>query len=625
MRELSPKYAVAVSIISAVFAFLYLYTAGFGIFSSQTHRGFYLLFTYILCFLLYSPSAKQAKSKSPIILDAFLIGLTIISIIYWMTEYSEYAEFRVGLPNSWDTIWGLVLIFISLEVTRRVMGNTLAILGFIILAQLYFGPYLPWNFAHRGMTVTRIIEFNYSTMEGIFGTIVSVFATYVMPFVIFGIFLQKSGGGEFFIDLARALTGRVPGGPALIAVWGSAVFGSMSGSAVANVVATGSFTIPMMMRVGFKPEIAGAIEAAASTGGQFLPPIMGAGAFILAMITETPYSDVAIMAAIPALLYYFSLTSMVYFQAKKARIGGIRQEDLPKVGDVIRKGWYYASAIVAAVYLIVAGYSPPIVAFWLTIFVILCSFLRKETRLNFRKLFETLDSAGRTSLVVGSTVGTLGLVMGGITLSGLGVTFSELLLSASGGQIIITIFLVALIATIVGMGLPTAASYIVLAIIAAPALISLGVPKVYAHLLCFWLALTSNITPPVCVAAFAAASLSKADPMKTGIRACILGVFLYMVPFAFVYTPQITLLGYNLSDILSIVVTFLLATVALSASIQGWLFHILKPWERIVYFVSSILLIVPEIVTDLMGLAIFLLMAGRGYRKGKTSRQILVP
>jgi TRAP transporter 4TM/12TM fusion protein len=619
MRELNQRLAFIVQGASAIFALLYLYTAGFGIFSSQSHRGLYLLFTYVLCLILYPASKKAAQSRYGIAGDIVLIGLATVSLFYWITQYSEYAEFRVGLPDRGDTLWGAILILISLEVTRRVMGKTLAILGFIFVAQLYFGPYLPGIFAHKGMTITRIIEFNYSTMEGIFGTIVSVFATYVMPFLIFGAFLQRSGGGEFFIDLARSLTGHVPGGPALIAVWGSAIFGSMSGSPVANVVATGTFTIPMMIRVGFRPEFAGAVEAAASTGGQFLPPVMGAGAFILATLTETPYSQIVIMATVPALLYYISLTSMVYFRAKKMRIRGIEKKDLPRLSEVLRRGWYYAFTILVALYGIVEGYSPPVVAFGATVFVIACSMIRKQTRFTVKKFFVTLDAAGRSSLVVGSAVGTLGLVMGGITLSGLGVTFSQLLLSASGGSTLITIVLIALIATIVGMGLPTAASYIVLAILAAPSLISLGVPTVQAHLLCFWLALTSNLTPPVCVAAFAAASISKADPMKTGFHACILGLFLYMVPFAFVYTPQVMLIGGNGVEIFSIIASFLFATLSLAAAIQGWLFRRLGMGERLICLASAVLLITPEMVTDLIGFAILVLIMLKNYRFGRKS------
>jgi TRAP transporter 4TM/12TM fusion protein len=613
VRQLNKPLSLIANAVSALFALLYLYTAGFGIFSSESHRGLYLLFSFILCFLLYPTVRKAPYNRALFVVDGFLILLSTASIVYWMAEYAAYASERVALPNFWDTFWGVVLIAICLEATRRVMGYTLAIVGLLFLVQLYFGPYLPGAFAHKGMTVTRIVEFSYSTTEGIFGTVVSVFATYVMPFLVFGAFLQRSGGGEFFIDLAKALAGRIAGGPALIAVWGSAVFGSISGSPVANVVATGTFTIPMMKKSGFKPEVAGAVEAAASTGGQFLPPIMGAAAFILATLTETTYARICIMATVPALLYYFSLTSMVYFQAKRTGIEGLRKDELPTVFAVLRKGWYYALTIAIAVYLIVAGYSPPVTAFWATVFVTACSMLRRETRFTLIKAFETLNIGGRSALTVASTAGTLGLVMGGITLSGLGVTFSHVLLSLSGGSILTTIMLIMLISTIVGMGLPTTASYIVMAILAAPSLVLMGVPPVQAHMLCFWMSMTSNITPPVCVAAFAGASIAEADPMRTGLHACVLGAFLYLLPFAFVYTPEVMLIG-KLETILPIILSFTVATLALSAAVQGWLMRNLTLVERGLCLVSAVLLIIPEFFTDVAGLAMLVAVGVRAYR-----------
>jgi len=614
MRKLNRALSIAAKVISTFFGFFYLYTSGFGIFSSESHRGIYLLCTYILCLLYYPAYKKDPYNKLLSVVDGILIVLASISIVYWMAEYGNYASQRVAWPNRWDTIWGAVLIIVSLEVTRRVMGWVLATVGFAFVIQTYLGPYLPGVFSHQGMDFVRIIEFNYSTMEGIFGTILSVFATYVMPFLVFGAFLQKSGGGQFFIDLARAIAGRMAGGPALIAVFGSAVFGSMSGSPVANVVATGSFTIPMMKKAGFKAEFAGAVEAAASTGGQFLPPIMGAGAFILATFTETPYGEIVLMALVPALLYYLSVSSMVYFRARRMGINGMKKEELPKVGEVLKKGWYYAFTLVIAFVIIAAGFSPPITAFWASVFVTICSMFRKETRFTIKRLFETLNAAGSNSLTVGSTVGTLGLVMGGITLSGMGVTFSQLLLSASGGYLFLTIILIAIIATIVGMGLPTAASYIVMSILAAPSLITLGVPVVQAHMLCFWLALTSNITPPVCVAAFAAASVAESDPMKTGLHAVRLGIFLYALPFAFVYTPEVMLIGENALMIVGVVSAFFLATIGLAAGFQGWLLRNLDAWERLLYLISAVLLMVAGWYTGLPGGVLLIVLILYNYR-----------
>ena len=616
MRELSKSLALIAKGLAVLFALIYFYTSGFGIFNSQSNLGLYLLFCNALSIMLYPASKKRPGSKALIAYDVVVFILSAVTIIYWMTEYADYCANRVGLPYRADIYMGLVMIFVSLEVTRRVMGNTLALLGLFMVLQTYFGPHLPGIFTHRGISIARIVEFNYF-IDGIFGTVVSVFATYVMPFLIFGAFLQKSGGGDFFINLASALAGRIAGGPALIAVGGSAIFGSISGSPVANVVATGTFTIPMMKKVGYSPEFAGAVEAAASTGGTFLPPIMGAGAFILATITETPYSKIMIMATLPALLYYMSLGFMVYFRARNKGLLGLPKEDLPKVRDVFRQGWYFAFTIVVLIILIMAGFSVPLTAFGATLFVIFCSMFRKETRLTVGKFIDILETAGKSALSVGATAGTLGLVMGGITLSGLGIKFSSMILAFSQGNLFLTIILVALIATIVGMGLPCTASYIILAILAAPSLIELGIVPVHAHLLIFWLSMISNLTPPVCVAAFAAASISGGNPMKTGLNAFVLGIYMYLMPFAFAYCPQLLILGSDFVSVLEIVLSYLIGTVALAAAVQGWLFRRLAVWERILYFGGCILLSTPEVTTDLMGAAIFLLLTARNYQANK--------
>jgi len=433
-----------------------------------------------------------------------------------------------------------------------------------------------------------------------------VYATYVMPFLLFGAFLQTSGAGDFFIDLASSVAGRVPGGPALVAVIGSAIFGSISGSPVANVVATGTFTIPMMKRVGYTKEFAGAVEAAASTGGSFLPPVMGAAAFVLATITETPYGTVMIMAVLPALLYYLSIGIQVYFQARKSGLKGLEAHEVPKARDVLKRGWYFLMSIVAVGVLIAGGYSPPVIAFGGSVFVIICSILfgTKKEKFTVRKFVDSLESAGTSSLIVGSTAGTLGLVMAGMTLTGLGLKFSSVLVAVAGSHLFLMILMVMLIATIIGMGTTITASYIILSILAAPSLIMAGVPPINAHLLCFWLSMSSNLTPPVCVAAFAAASISGGNPMKTGFQSFVLGIFMYLMPFAFVYVPQVMIVGYSFPEIAEVVISYSFATVALAAAVQGWLMRKIGAFQRLVCLAGTILLATPMIWTDLLGLGL---------------------
>jgi TRAP transporter 4TM/12TM fusion protein len=595
-------------IIAVAFALFYFYTSGFGIFSTQSNLAFYIFFTDILCILSYPAFKKKPNSRILAVLDIIIIILITISVLYWLIEFPVYAAKRSGMANTTDMVMAAILIVLSLEVTRRAMGNALLILGLVMLVQTYFGPYLPGIFTHKGISLRQLLSFTYFT-DGIFGTVASTFAVYVMPFLIFGAFLQHSGGGDFFIDLATAIAGKVAGGPALVAVGGSAIFGSISGSPIANVVATGNFTIPLMKRVGYTPEFAGAVEATASTGGAFLPPVMGAGAFILATNTNTPYGQVATMALVPALLYYFSLTSMVYFRARRRGLLGLPASELPNKWIILKQGWYYIFVILLIILALVGGYSVPKTAFFGCVFLLVCSMFRKETRFTFRKFLDTMKDAAKSSLIVGATAGTLGVIMAGITLTGLGVKFSSIILSLSQGNLFFTLVLVAIIAMIIGMGLTITASYIVLAILAAPSLISLGVPPVVAHMACFWLSMTSNLTPPVCIAAFTAAGISGGKPMRTGLHSCVLGIFLYVMPFAMVYCPQLLVLGSSLSAVLEMILSYVLLTVALSAAIQGWFFRDLGVASRILCLIACVFLGMPDIYSDLVGM---MLLGGLG-------------
>jgi len=605
MRPESGKLKLPITIVAALFGLFYFYTSGFGVVSSQSNTGLFMLFTFMLVFLMYPASQKHPGNKPLMALDALLFVLSIAAVLYWVFQYPTYAAKRVGIPNDFDIGFGIIMIVLSLEVTRRAMGNTLMILGFLMLAQVYLGPWLPGIFQHGGISISRLVEYNYF-IDGMFGTIVTVYATYVMPFLLFGAFLQTSGAGDFFIDLASSVAGRVPGGPALVAVIGSAIFGSISGSPVANVVATGTFTIPMMKRVGYTKEFAGAVEAAASTGGSFLPPVMGAAAFVLATITETPYAKVMIMAVLPALLYYLSIGFQVYFQARRSGLKGLEAHEVPKARDVLKRGWYYLLSIIAVGVLIAGGFSPPVIAFGGSVFVIICSLIfgTKSEKFTVKKFVESLESAGTSSLIVGSTAGTLGLVMAGMTLTGLGLKFSSVLVAVAGNHLFLMILMVMLIATIIGMGTTITASYIILSILAAPSLIMAGVPPINAHLLCFWLSMSSNLTPPVCVAAFAAASISGGDPMKTGFHSFVLGIFMYLMPFAFVYVPQVMIVGYSLPQIAEVVISYGFATVALAAAVQGWLMRRIGAVQRLVCLAGCILLATPMIWTDLIGLAL---------------------
>ena len=595
-RTVSGPYAVFYGLIAAGFSLWYMYTSGFGLVSTETNRGLYLLFTSVLVFIAY-PARKGAPNDRPSIIDAVLIVLAVASIGYWMDQYVPYAMFRVSEPNNWDLIMGGIAIVLVLETSRRVLGIAIPIIATLFLLQLYYGPYLPGKLSHSGLPVDRIIEFTFSTQEAMFGVVLATFATFVFPFMIFGAFLERSGAGTFFMDLATALTGRWRGGPAKIATISSALFGSISGSSVANVVASGAFTIPMMKRIGFKPHHAGGIEAIASTGGQIMPPIMGAGVFILATLTQTDYLSIAVMNVIPAVLFFGFVLLMVDLEAVRTGIKGLPADEIPRVRDVLRRGWHFFVPLVVVVTLLFKGYSPDLGAFWGTVSALVLSWLRKETAMGPRDIFRGLVAGAHNNTSAGAAIGSLGVIIGGIILSGLGLKFSAVLVEFAGGSLLLTVSLVTVISVIIGMGSSTTGSYIILAVVAAPALIQLGVPEIAAHLVVFYAACLSNITPPVCVSAFAAAAIAKADPMRTGFAALKYGTTLILIPYSFVYVPELLLQGTWL-EISAATVSYAIGYAALAVAIQGTDFFPVKvtPVRRALFLAAAGCFLFPMIV-----------------------------
>jgi TRAP transporter 4TM/12TM fusion protein len=566
-RTLSGFYALAFNLVAAGFSAFYLYTSGFGLFSTQSNRGVYLMLTSVLVFLLY-PARKGSPDQRPSVIDFLLIAAAVISVGYWIDQYVSYAIFRVSSPNQADLIMGAVAIVVMLETSRRVLGPVISIIAIVFILQLYFGSYLPGKLSHSCMSVERILEFTFSTQEALFGVVTATFATFVFPFMIFGAFLERSGAGAFFMELGTAVAGRWRGGPAKIAVMTSALFGSISGSSVANVVTTGSFTIPLMKRTGFRPHDAGAIEAIASTGGQFMPPIMGAGVFILATLTETSYLTIALMNVIPAGLFFLFLLSMVDLEAVRLGLRGLPPEETPRVAAVLARGWHYFLPLVIVIGLLFRGYSPEFCAFWGTVSAALLSWRHRETRMGPAAILKGLIGGAQSNSSAGAAIGTLGIIIGGIVLAGLGLKFSAVLIDFSGGNLFIAVCLVTLVSIIIGMGSSTTGSYIILAVVAAPALIELGVPTIAAHLAVFYAACLSNITPPVCVSAFAAAAIAGASPMRTGFAALKYGATLVLMPFSFAYVPELLLQG-PWADIVYSTLFYAAGSVCLAIAIQG--------------------------------------------------------
>ncbi len=606
-RTLSGPFAFVFALIATSFSLWYLYTSGFGLVSTETNRGFYLLFTAVLVFLVF-PARRGAPKHRPSIFDLVFIVLAVASIGYWMNQYVPYAINRVSDPNEMDFWMGIAAIIVVLETSRRVLGPAIPIIAIIFLLQLYYGPYLPGKLSHSGLPVDRIVEFTFSTQEAMFGVITATFATFVFPFMIFGAFLERSGAGTFFMNLATALTGQWRGGPAKIATISSALFGSISGSSVATVVASGAFTIPMMKRIGFKPHHAGAIEAIASTGGQIMPPIMGASVFILATLTQTSYLSIALMNVIPAILFFVFVLLMVDLEALRTGLKGLPKEEIPKVRDVLRQGWHFFIPLVVVVTLLFRGFSPDFGAFWGTVSTLALSWLRRDTAMGPRAIFRSLVAGAHSNTSAGAAIGSLGVIIGGIILSGLGLKFSAVLVEIAGGNLLATVMLVTVISVIIGMGSSTTGSYIILAVVAAPALVHLGVPEVPAHLVVFYAACLSNITPPVCVSAFAAAAIAGADPMKTGFAALKFGTTLVLIPFSFVYVPELLLQG-TAAEIAFAAVSYLLGYLALAVAIQGIEFFVgpVALWRRLLFLGAAVCFLLPMILwLKLFGLVLLL-------------------
>ena len=567
----------------------------------------HLSFGLALGFLMNPLKKKSAaaKDKQYTLFDIMLAFLCVLPGIY-ICIYQEDIMMRMGKVTSLELVLGIILILLILELGRRLMGWAIVIVALLAICYTYFGNIIPGILGHRGFNTSRIVNHLFLTNEGIYTIPIGVSAAFVYLFILFGVFLQSCGGGDFFIKLAAALLGRFRGGPAKIAVLSSCLFGMISGSAVANVVVTGSFTIPLMKRTGFKPHIAGAVEAAASSGGQFMPPIMGAAAFIIPDMIGSTYFDVAKAAFIPGLLYFLAIFFMVDFEAIKMNLRGLPKNELPSAKAAVRESGHILLPVFVLIYLLaVVRTSPTLAAFWSVVSVIIASMIRKSTRMNFRKIFSALEEGAYAAIIVVSACALGGIIIGCMMLTGLGMSLSTILVDFSHGSLILLLLLTMIASLILGMGMTTTACYIILAILVAPALSKMGVNAMAAHLFIFYFGIISAITPPVAVAAYAGAGLAGADPMKTGYAAWKLGLSAFILPFMFVYGPALLLKG-SLGMLLVTLIASTLGIYALSATIQDYMVGKLGLIKRMVLFIAAMFLIFPELVTDIIGFGLLL-------------------
>ena len=566
-EKLNKFEKVVFDVLAVLLVVFYSYSAVLKPAATQYHRGIYVIITYVMIFLVY-------KSKNPVLraVDYLLLALSVFTVGYWILNF-EIISYRMGAETLFDQYVAVVGVLIGVEVARRVVGTVFVIVGGLMLAYGVYGAYMPDLIAHAGDTFPQLCTSIFYKSDGVFGIMANVLATYVILFVLFGAFLEASGAQRFFIDFPLAAVGHKVGGPAKVSVIASGLFGSISGSAIANTVSTGMFTIPMMKKAGFRPHIAGGIEPAASISGMFMPPIMGAGGFIMAELTGLPYSRIMLIAIFPALMYVFSVFTMVHWEAKIHNIKGEKSEHSP--WEILRKQWFYMLPLVGITVLMLYGFSPGYSAIIGIFICIIISWVHKDTRMDVKGFVKACRDGSEQSLKIGATVGVIGIIIGVLTYSGLVLTFADIVIELAAGSLVLTILLIAFASLILGMGVPVTAAYLITAVVAVPALVHLGVNEVAAHMIVYWLSQDSNITPPVCIAAFAGATIAKANMWRTAFASFKFAKFLYLGPFLFGYVPAFSLDGTPM-DIVIAFVLIAIGTYCYGYLMSGHWFRYLK-------------------------------------------------
>ena len=606
MERLGKILERVLRVVAIAMSIYHLWAATFGAPEAMMHRSVHLTFTFGLIFLTSLSSRKKGLS---LVMDLVLLAAAMISMAHIFLNY-EYVVTRYPYVQSlsgWDFWLGIVVTLLLLEASRRTIGWALPLTAVAFLLYGLFGQHLPGLLRHTGFSLETLIDQLYLTTEGIFGIPLGVSATYVILFVIYGAFLEESGAGEAFTNFATSLVGGTKGGPGKISCVSSSLFGTISGSAVANVMVDGWLTIPLMKRAGFRPQAAAAIEATASTGGQIMPPVMGAAAFVMAEFTGISYVDICKHALVPALLYYLALFMAIHFEASRSGLLGLPKEERPSLSSVMKEKGHLFIPIGVIVYFMIAGFTPMLACLYAIASVLPSSFLRKESRMGLRKILRALEAGARNMLPVAAACACAGIVVGIINLTGLGLKFTGIMLDVAGGSLAPALILTMITGIILGMGLPTTAAYIVQASLLIPALIKLGVPVIAAHLFVFYFAILSAITPPVAMAVYAAAGISGSNVWQTGLQAVRMGATGFIVPFMFVYGPSLLLMG-NWLEIIMAIISASVGVILLSAGLMGWFVGETRLWQRGLLVLSAILLIKPGLTTDLVGAGIALIV-----------------
>ncbi len=616
-RVLSGNANKIVTIILLCFSLFQLYTAIFLGMEPMILRSIHLAFGLSLIFLLYPAQKNMPKDKiHPIDIITAIIAAVVC---FYIVVFYKDIVYRQGLINSTDMIIGILAVILVLEAARRVIGMPMVIISLLFIAYAFLGPYIPGKLAHRGVDLNNFAQHLFFTTEGIMGLPIGVSSTFIFMFLLFGAYLEKTGMGEFFINLANSINGSSPGGPAKVAVISSGLMGTLSGSSVANVVGTGSFTIPMMKKLGYKSEFAGAVEATASTGGQLMPPIMGAAAFLMAEITNTPYFTIIKAAAIPALLYYFGVWAGVHFEAKKLNLLGLPKNEIPKLSHVMKTRGHLIIPIVLVIFLLTKGFSPIRAALGAIVSTLICSTISKDTRLTFKDLINGLVGGAKNALTVVSACACAGIIIGVVTQTGLGLKMGSVLVGIANGNLFLTLFFAMLTSLILGIGVPTTANYVITSTIAAPALLMLGVQLIPAHMFVFYFGIIADVTPPVCLAAVAASGIAKSEPMKTGVQATRLAIAAFLIPYIFVHSPRMLMIGTTPLLLTFDIVTSVIGIACVASGLTGYFKTHMKSYERILFVAGGVLLVLTDI--KLVAIGAILVVAEYIIQKNKSSKE----
>ncbi|MCZ8532705.1 TRAP transporter permease [Psychrobacillus psychrodurans] len=607
------KYIIYFGLMA--FSLFQLYTAIYGQFPAQIQRTVHLGFGLVFIFLLFPARRKFSKSKIPWYDFILTVGALLIGS-YWTINYTRLVQ-SLGSLESMDFLIGLLAVVLVLEASRRAVGLPITIIAALFLVYAYFGPHFPAFMAHRGQSIDNIVELMFYTTDGILGTPLAVSSTYIFAFLLFGSFLVKTGVGQYFNDLSVAVAGKLIGGPAKVAIFSSALQGTISGSSVANVVTSGAYTIPMMKSLGYKKEFAGAVEASSSTGGQLMPPIMGAAAFLMVEFIGRgiTYWDIAKAAAIPALLYFTGIWIMTHFEAKRLGLRGLTDDQMPDRKEIFKK-IYLILPIFLIIVLMMVGVPVIHSALYGILACIVVGLINKDTKLGPKEILDALVDGARTALAVVAATACAGIIVGVVVKTGLGLSLATSLVKLAGGSIILTLFFVMIASLILGMGAPTTANYVITSTIAAPAIITLLAPDVAqsavplvvllsAHFFVFYFGIIADITPPVALAAFAASGISGGDPIKTGLEASKLAIAAFIIPYMVVFSPTLLMIDTTLWEIIWVTFTALIGMISIGAGMIGYWYRKVYWVERIFAVGAGLLLIYPESMSDIIGLVLF--------------------